>query len=162
MSDWKTNRISYALLLTPVFFVCHFLEESPGFVAWFNSHVTPGITQELFWTVNISGLIITIFVVGIEWFSRSSFSLLLAAAWFSFLMFANGTFHIAASLFDKRYVPGFFTAAFLYIPFYIWLFTNAVKSKRTKTPALIAAAVFGSLPMFLHCYLILFRGSRLV
>lgn len=161
MNDWKTNRIFLTLLFAPFLFICHFLEESPGFVEWFNSHVARGITQELFWSVNISGLIITLIVVAVEWFSRSALSLTLAVAWFGFLMFANGSFHIAASLIDRQYVPGLVTAAVLYIPFYVWLFTNAVKSKRVEVPVLIAAAVLGSIPMFIHCYLILFRGSRL-
>jgi hypothetical protein len=31
----KADDVSRALLLAPPVFVCHFLEESPGFVAWF-------------------------------------------------------------------------------------------------------------------------------
>jgi hypothetical protein len=46
------DRLSRALMCAPLVFVAHFLEESPGFVPWFNAHVTRGITAELFWTVN--------------------------------------------------------------------------------------------------------------
>lgn len=155
------NYLSRALLLAPVIFIAHFLEESPGFVAWFNSHVSRGITSTLFWQVNISALVITLAVVGIEWFSRSAFSLTLAIVWLSFLMLANAILHVAGSAVDKQYVPGLATAILLYIPFYFWLFIKAVKSKRVKVVGLVAAAVLGSLPMLIHGYLILFRGSRL-
>ncbi|MDT4896185.1 MAG: hypothetical protein QOH25_1262 [Acidobacteriota bacterium] len=155
------NYVSRALLLAPFIFIGHFLEESPGFVEWFNAHVTRGITSTLFWRVNISALVITVIVVGIEWFSRSAFSLALAIAWLSFLMLANALFHVVGGVVDKQYVPGLATAILLYIPYYSWLFLKAVKSKRVKVLGLVAAAVLGSLPMLVHGYLILFRGSRL-
>lgn len=161
MNAWKTDRISFVMVLASFIFICHFLEESPGFVEWFNSHVPRGITQEMFWSVNIYGLIITLIVVLIERFSRSALSLIIAVAWFGSLMFANSLFHIAGSLIDSQYVPGLVTSVLLYIPYFAWLFINAVKSKLVNVALLIAAAVLGSSPMLLHCYFILFRGSRL-
>jgi hypothetical protein len=153
--------VSRALLLAPFIFIVHFLEESPGFVAWFNSHVARGITPGLFWTVNFTALFITLAVVAFEWFSRTPLSLGVALAWLSFLMFANAVFHLAGSLVDGRYVPGLVTAVLLYLPFYIWLFVRAVKSRRVTAAALLVAAVPCSLPMLIHGYLILFRGDRL-
>ena len=155
------NYVSRALLLAPFIFICHFLEESPRFVEWFNSHVARGITSELFWTVNITALVITVVVVGVEWFSRSAFSLTLALLWLGFLMLANALLHIVGGVVDKKYVPGLATAILLYLPYYFWLFIEAVKSKRVKVSVLLAAAVVGSLPMLTHGYLIIFRGSRL-
>lgn len=161
MDDRKMNYVSRALLLAPFIFICHFLEESPGFVEWFNAHVARGITSGLFWRVNISALVITAMVVGIEWFSRSAFSLMLVIGWLSFLMLANAVFHIVGGVVDKQYVPGLVTAILLYIPYYSWLFMKAMKSKRVKVIGLVLAAVLGSLPMFMHGYLILFQGRRL-
>ncbi|HEX8147104.1 MAG TPA: HXXEE domain-containing protein [Pyrinomonadaceae bacterium] len=153
--------VSRALLLAPPIFVVHFLEESPGFVGWFNSHVARGITPSLFWTVNLTALSVTLAVVAFEWFSRTPLSLGAALAWLCFLMFANALFHIAGALVDKRYVPGLFTAVLLYLPFYLWLFARALKSRRVTAAALLTAAVTCSLPMLIHGYLILFRGGRL-
>src|SRR5688572_4407678 len=104
--DAQIHYASRLLLLAPVIFVCHFLEESPGFVQWFNAHVARGITSGLFWRVNLSALAITLIVVSIEWFSRSAFSLTLALVWLSFLMLANAIFHMAGGLVDRQYVPG--------------------------------------------------------
>lgn len=153
--------VSRALLLAPFVFVVHFLEESPGFVGWFNSHVARGITQSLFWGVNLTALFITLAAVLFEWFSRTPLSLDVALAWLGFLMPANALFHVAGSLVDRRYVPGLATAVLLYLPYYLWLFVRALKSRRVTAAALLAAAVPCALPMLVHGYLILFRGDRL-
>lgn len=147
------------ILLAPVIFVCHFLEESPRFVPWFNAHVARGITSDLFWTVNLTALVITLFVVVVEWLSRSSGSAILTAGWFGFLMGANALFHITGAFVDRAYVPGLITAVLLYVPYYSWMFTRT--SRRAGVVAATAAALIGAAPMLIHGYLILFRGSRL-
>jgi Protein of unknown function with HXXEE motif len=161
MNDRETTYLSRLLLLAPVIFVCHFLEESIGFVEWFNSHVARGITPTLFWTVNFTALFITLLVVGIYWLSRSGFSLALAAGWFGLLMAANAVFHIVGGIVDGRYVPGLATAILLYLPYYSWFFVKAVQSRQVGVKVLVVAAMLGSLPMLIHGYLIIFRGSRL-
>ncbi len=157
----EAKYFSRALLLAPLIFICHVLEEAPTFVQWFNAHVSPGITPEMFWQVNISGLVITILVVFFEWVSRSSLSAGLALIWFSFLMFANAILHITGALVDRAYVPGVATAIFLYLPYYSWLLVKAVKDQRINIKQLLPLIVIGSLPMLVHGYLILFRSSRL-
>lgn len=161
MNNREISNTARLLLLAPVIFVCHFLEESPGFVQWFNEHAARGITSGLFWRVNLSALVITLLVIGIDWFSRSAFSLTLAVVWLSFLMLANAIFHIVGSLVDRQYVPGLATAILLYLPYYSWFFIRAVKSKQVEIIVLAVGAVLGSLPMLIHGYLIIFRGSRL-
>lgn len=147
------------ILLAPIIFVCHFLEESPTFVSWFNAHVARGITQKLFWRVNLTALVITLIVVAVEWSSRSGASQLLVMVWFGLLMFTNAVFHITGAFVDRRYVPGLITAIVLYLPYFTWLFARGVKHKRLSIAASIAATVIGGLPMAAHGYLILFRGS---
>jgi hypothetical protein len=149
------------ILLAPLIFVCHFLEEAPTFVPWVNAHIARGITSGMFWRVNLTALVITLIVVAVEWSSRSRASHALVIAWFGFLMFANAIFHISAAFVDKRYVPGVVTAVLLYLPYFSWLFARGVKHKRLSVAASIVAAVIGGLPMAAHGYLILFRGSRL-
>jgi len=112
--------------------------------------------------VNTYGLLITIAVAAIEWSARSPFSLTLALAWLSFLMLANAVFHVTAAFVDQRYVPGLGTAVVVYLPYYGWLFWKAIKTNRVKTVVLMLVAIAGALPMFIHGYYILFRGTRLV
>jgi len=149
------------ILLAPPIFIVHFLEEAPTFVSWFNSHVARGITSEMFWRVNLTALVITLIVVAVEWFSQSSLSLVLVVAWLGCLMLANGIFHIVGAIVDGRYVPGLITAALLYLPYYFWLFMRGVKSGKVAPLVLILAAIIGAIPMCVHGYLIVFRGSRL-
>lgn len=149
------------LLLAPVIFVCHFLEEGPGFVEWFNAHVARGITEPLFWQVNLTGLAITVAVVALEWVSPSPFSAVALVAWFSFLMLANAALHVVGALYDRAYVPGLVTAVVLYLPFGVWLLRRIVQSRRLHGITVATAAVLGALPMLVHGYLIIFRGSRL-
>jgi uncharacterized membrane protein HdeD (DUF308 family) len=156
-----TSDLSRAVLIAPIIFVCHFVEESPWFVEWFNSHVARGITSGTFWRVNLTALMITLTVVAIEYLSRSGFSLTLIVGWLGFLMLANAVFHIVAAIVDRTYVPGLVTAILLYVPYYVWLFASAMKSRRSNAAILIAAAGLCSIPMVVHGYLIVFRGDRL-
>jgi Protein of unknown function with HXXEE motif len=158
LSAQSKGRLFDPILLAPVIFVCHFLEESPTFVPWFNAHVARGITSDLFWTVNLTALAITLFVVVIEWVSRSSTSAILTLGWFGFLMGANALFHITGGFVERAYVPGLITALLLYVPYYSCLLVRGVK--RAGSASIVAAAT-GAAPMLIHGYLILFRGRRL-
>lgn len=149
------------LLLAPVIFVAHFLEESSGFVPWFNAHVVRGISQPLFWSVNLTALAITVAVVAIEWFSHSAPSALIVAAWLGFLMLANALFHVAGAMRDGSYMPGLITAVSLYVPYCALLAWRLAAERRVSAGALAAAAALGALPMLVHGYLIVFRHSRL-
>lgn len=149
------------ILVAPLIFIAHFWEEAPSFVPWFNSHVARGITQGAFWRVNLTGLVITLMVVVFESLSHSGVSLVLAIGWFSFLMFANAILHITGAVVDGDYVPGVITAVILYLPYFSLLFARGLRSKRASLAVLLLSVIVGALPMLVHGYLILFRGSRL-
>ncbi len=153
--------LRFLLLAAPVVFIVHFLEEGPGFVTWFNAHVARGITEPLFWTVNYTALAITIAVVILEWLSRTTFSATIVIAWLSFLMLANALFHLAGALVDRAYMPGLVTALLLYLPFYAWVATTTFRTRRIPGSVMATAALIGALPMLIHGYLIIWRGSRL-
>ncbi len=153
--------LRFIIILAPFIFICHFMEESPGFVNWFNSHVGRGITSGLFWNVNISALVITVIVTIIELFAPSAVSASIVILWLSFLMLANAIFHITGGIVDQKYVPGLITAIVLYIPYYFLVVGSILKKQRLKLSSLIILALLGSSLMLIHGYLILFRGSRL-
>jgi len=157
----RSSGLGPILLLAPFVFVVHFLEEAPGFVFWFNAHVARGITAPLFWMVNLTALAITIVVVGVEWLMRTTASATLVVAWFGFLMLANSVLHIVGSVADRAYMPGLITAIILYLPFSIWIIARVVRRRILSVPATAVTAAIGALPMLVHGYLIIFRGSRL-
>ena len=156
-----SDQLRRGLLLAPLVFVAHFLEESRGFVPWFNAHVTTGITQDSFWAVNTTGLLITVLLILGFWAIQSAGSALLVVAWLSFLMLTNAIFHITAAIIDRAYVPGLVTAVVLYLPYCAWVGAQVVRSSRVAASMVAASAVLGGIPMAVHGYRILFLGSRL-
>jgi len=160
-TDARGPGLGLPFLLAPVIFIAHFLEEAPQFVDWFNAHVARGITSELFWTVNYTALAITLAVVALEWLTRTAASAVLVVAWFGFLFFANAFLHIVATLADGAYMAGLVTAVLLYLPFYAWVIARILRTRRLSPGVTAVSAILGAIPMLLHGYLIIFRGSRL-
>ena len=150
----------FALLL-PLVFVLHVVEEAPRFVAWFNSLVTPGITQRLFLSVNAFALTITLCVAVLVAITREPAAGLVGVAWVGFLMGANGLFHIVGTIALGRYCPGVVTGTLLYLPVSM-LFSRAVVHELGVRPVTAGVvALLGGIPMYIHGYLIIFQGSRL-
>jgi Protein of unknown function with HXXEE motif len=86
---------------------------------------------------------------------------LLAVAWVALLMLANGLFHGAAALVHARYCPGVVTGTLVYVPFAIAFIRAVQRELDVPLAGTAVAAVVGSVPMLVHGYLIVFRGSRL-
>jgi hypothetical protein len=155
------DRLSRGLLVAPLVFVAHVLEESRGFVPWFNAHVTPGITPDLFWAVNAAALLVTVLVATVYWATGTGAAMVLVVAWLSFLMLTNAVFHITGAVVDRGYVPGLATAILLYLPYTGWVAAQVVRDRRVAPGLLAAAAAVGAIPMAVHGYRILFLGTRL-
>jgi hypothetical protein len=155
------DRLGRGLLLAPAIFVAHFVEESRGCVPWFNAHASPDITERSFSAVNLTGLVITLAIVAAYHATRSPGAVLAAVAWLGFLMLANGLFHLIGAVVDRAYVPGLVTAVLLYLPYCAWIAREVSRGGGVRPTSAAVAAVLGGLPMAIHGYLILFRGSRL-
>lgn len=149
------------VLFVPLVFVAHVLEEAPGFVAWFNSLVPRGITQSTFLAVNATGLVITLVLVGLVAAARDPVSGLALAAWVGFLFLANGLLHLVGTIVHGRYAPGVVTGTVLYLPYGALLLRSIARDLAVDRRAVLGAAALGGIPMLVHGYLIVFRGSRL-
>jgi hypothetical protein len=157
----RRPRISLLAALAPAIFVVHFLEEGHRFVPWFNARVARGITPGLFWTVNLTGLVITTLLAATVWAAPSAGSGVATFAWLSFLFAANALFHITAAVVDRDYMPGLVTAVVLYVPFYLAFGRELLRGERVRVSTLAAVGALCATPMLVHGYLIVFRGSRL-
>lgn len=158
----RDNRLIGRLaLLAPVVFVLHVLEEAPAFVAWFNSLVEPDISEPLFLTVNAVAFLITLALAGALAASRAPAVAVIDLAWLGFLFFANALLHLIGTVVHDRYSPGTVTAVCLYVPYFVLLFTVIIRRLRVPWGVALLATVLGALPMVVHGYLIVFRGSRL-
>ena len=149
------------VLIAPIVFIVHVVEEAPGFVAWFNGLVPRGITQNLFLTVNAVALIITALIALLVAASPDTATGLILGAWIGFLMLANGLFHLVATIAHGRYCPGVITGIGLYFPYGVVLLRRIVRELDLRPLLVAGAAALGAVPMLVHGYLIVFRGSRL-
>jgi hypothetical protein len=157
----RRPRIALLAAIAPAIFVVHFLEEGHRFVPWFNAHVAQGITPRLFWTVNLTGLVITTLLALSVWAAPSAGTGVVTFAWLSFLFGANALFHIAAAAVDRAYMPGLVTAILLYVPFYVAFGRELRRGAHIRLSTLAAVGALCATPMLVHGYLIVFRGSRL-
>jgi hypothetical protein len=148
-------------LSLPVVFALHVAEEAPLFVEWFNARVTPQITQGSFVAVNAVAFLITVCLAGLLTVSRGPLEGLFGAAWVGFLMLANGLFHLIATIADGSYCPGVFTGTVIYLPLSILFIRGVAREAQVPLFMATAAAMAGGIPMGIHGYLIVFRGSRL-
>ena len=149
------------VLFAPFVFILHVLEELPGFVTWFNILVPRGINQRTFLSVNAAALAITIALVLLVAAWPHPGSGLLLAAWVGFLFIANGLLHLVGTIAHERYSPGVVTGTLLYLPYGALLLQRIVRDLALKPGVVIGNATLGGIPMLVHGYLIVFRGSRL-
>ncbi|HET6891669.1 MAG TPA: HXXEE domain-containing protein [Pyrinomonadaceae bacterium] len=148
-------------LAMPLVFIAHVLEELPRFVAWFNGLVNPPISQAAFLSVNATALAITIIVAILVATIHDTLFGLIGVAWVGFLMLANGLFHIVATVALSRYCPGVATATVLYLPFSVLFIRAVVREFGLNSPVTSSVALLAGIPMYIHGYLIVFRGGRL-
>jgi uncharacterized membrane protein HdeD (DUF308 family) len=158
----RIPRLRSLTLALPVVFALHVVEEAPRFVSWFNSHVTPGITQPQFLAVNGCALGITLAVVSLLLIAPNPVSGVMAVAWIALLMLANGAFHLIATIVHREYSPGVMTGTLIYLPMAVTFMRAVSRELHVPASVIAASALLGCLPMVAHGYLIVFRGSRLI
>lgn len=157
-----TRHLRRWLLLAPVVFLLHVAEEAPGLVDWFNRHVQPPMTQPIFIVLNAGSFIITALLVLLAVTRGVGRWLALAlVGWLSFLMLANGTLHVLASLWFREYVPGVVTAMVCYFPYFAVAFRILRDAAPLSTRAAATAALIGAAPMLIQGGGVLLIGRRL-
>jgi uncharacterized protein with HXXEE motif len=152
-------QVRMLILLAPLIYAAHILEEAPGYIRWVNSVVDHGYPdQGHFFAGNLPSIAITALIAAIAAITLNRGALLAMLAWLSYFMFANAIFHIVATVVLRRYSPGTITAAALYLPYFAWF----VWYMRTRVPtwAVAAVALIFGMPMFIQAYMIVFRGTR--
>jgi hypothetical protein len=152
-------QVRALILLAPLVYAAHILEEAPGYIRWLNSVVDRGVPdQGHFFVGNLPSITITALIAVIAAITLNRGALLVMLAWLSYFMLANGIFHIVATIVLRRYSPGTITAAALYLPYFAW-FVNYMRSRAPAWAVAAVALIFG-LPMFIQAYMIVFRGTR--
>lgn len=150
------------LWLAPIVYLLHVAEEAPSLVAWFNRHVEPKMTDEMFVILNTGAAVITLVLVAaatVRGVTRGmAFALL---AWLGFLMLTNGTLHVVASLVFREYAPGTVTAILLYLPYFALVFRALRRTPGVTTRSALVASAVGVVPMLTQGIGVLVFGRRL-
>ncbi|MDZ7344332.1 MAG: HXXEE domain-containing protein, partial [candidate division KSB1 bacterium] len=128
----------------PLVFGLHVAEEPPNFVKWFNSLVVDNISQQSLLAVKGAAFAITLIVTALAASTRENASIFLALAGLSFLMFANGLFHLTATIVHGIYSPGAITSALLYLPYFVWFVWSVIKAKKFSAASIAATILMGS------------------
>ncbi len=147
------------ILLAPLIYAAHILEEAPGYMRWVNSIVDhPFPDQGHFFAGNLPSMTITALIAVAAAITLNRGVLLGMLAWLAYFMFANAIFHIVATVVLRRYSPGTITSAVLYLPYFAWFFLYL----KTRVPVWLMAGfvLFFGMPMFVQGYMIVFRGTR--
>jgi Protein of unknown function with HXXEE motif len=153
------------LLLAPVIFAAHVLEEAPGllsagYVSWFNSIVPNGLGEPGFVRANIAPLLITAALAGLAAFVPRLWIMYILLIWLTHFMFANALFHLLATVVLHRYSPGVVTGAAFYLPFFAWFVRDLRKRFRASPEIILLIVILAGLPMFLQTYMVIFKHSR--
>jgi hypothetical protein len=152
-------QVRLLILLAPLIYAAHILEEAPGYIRWVNSVVDHGYPdQGHFFTGNLPSIVITALIAVIAAVTLNRGALLAMLAWLSYFMFANAIFHIVATVVLWRYSPGTITAAALYLPYFVW-FVLYMRTRIRLWAIAVVSLIFG-MPMFIQAYMIVFRGTR--
>jgi hypothetical protein len=147
------------LLLAPLLFGAHVLEEAPGYLDWFNRVAKPPIIADHFLSGQIPPFLITAVLAGLAAWTSKTWALLLLLVWSTHFIFANALYHVIASIATASYSPGLITAVVLYLPFFVWFMAYLRKQGIADWLLLLFVALFG-LPMYLQTYMVSFRGMR--
>jgi hypothetical protein len=148
------------MLLAPVLFLLHILEEVPGFLHWLNNVRSPAVPESGYLAGNLPFLMITsVLAVAAVSFRRKGPALVLLV-WLSYIMFANTLFHVTATLVLGRYCPGLITAVALYLPYYFW-FVGYLRTKlQIPTVVVATTALFANLVVYYEWHTVLFEAAR--
>jgi len=162
MKDFLNINPQKAVLITPIIFILHVLEEFPSLVCWMNTLTDAGISQSFFITVNGFGLVITVFLSWMMYRISEGIMVILNIIWISFFMFANAIFHITASIVYHIYSPGMITSVIFYFPFFCWFLLLVMKIYKIRFGLILLPVILGSIPMLVHGYFILFEGRIII
>jgi hypothetical protein len=160
-STWvKAVHPGLFVLLAPVLFLVHILEEVPGFLPWLNSVRSPAVPESGYLAGNVPYLLITtVLAVAAASYRRKGPALLLLI-WLSYIMFANTLFHVTATVVLRRYCPGLITAVTLYLPYFFW-FAGYLRTKFQIPLSVVAGtALFSSWVVYYQWHTVLFEAAR--
>jgi len=147
------------ILLAPILYLAHILEEAPGYIRWFNVAVSGRLPEGHFVTENLPPMLATSIIATAALSMRRGF-LLLMLSWISYFMLANGLFHVEATMYLVKYCPGTVTATLLYLPYFGWFVWYLRTRLEMSLGLLVLVTMLAGAPMLIQGFMIVFLGQR--
>ena len=112
---------SLLIWLFPIAVLFHVIEELNGFAYWVTNVLQGEMHIHAFYRNIVIGIIITIILCHITFFTRTAGATFLLFLWVSAIQFWDFVFHMYAQYRFQTYSPGYFTAVLLCLPIYSYL-----------------------------------------
>ncbi len=135
------------LWLVPAAYFVHILEESPRFVPWAQKYLGAPETFGQFVIGNVIFMAYVIIATSLAIFYTSEWTLILglsAAAW----IFSNFLIHAYFTLRTGIYSPGVVTAGAIYVPVFLYIYSNFWASGLLSTLDVIMSFIIGFAIMY--------------
>jgi len=155
-----TANPGWIILLAPVLFLVHILEEVPGFLRWLNSITSTPVSEGGLLAANLPSLLITAVLAAATALLRRKGPAVALLFWLSYFMFANTLFHVTATVVLRRYCPGLITAVALYLPYYLWFARYARSGLQIPSGVVVASAGLASFMVYLEWHTVIFATAR--
>ena len=135
------------LWLVPAAYFVHILEESPRFVPWAQKYLGAPETFGQFVLGNVIFMAYVIIAASLAIFYTSEWTLIIglsAAAW----IFSNFLIHAYFTLRTGIYSPGVVTAGAIYVPVFLYIYSNFWASGLLSTLDVILSFIIGFAIMY--------------
>jgi hypothetical protein len=131
-----------------------------GFTAWYRSYrpdIAASVSNRFLFWINVA-LLLACFSAGVDGPSPYGAALFLTV---TALLFANGLFHLVATIKGRRYAPGLVTGVVLYLPLAIIGYAVVLQSHRASLGTAVVAAILGGSYQFISWSIHRRRAARL-
>jgi Protein of unknown function with HXXEE motif len=157
---WERGHFYSRLLwVFPLVYLAHILEESRGFPDWVNGVLQGRFSSVAFCLANSWFMVVLLALTRLAAHRKTRLVTAVLFFWLSGQVFWDAVFHIYTENHFSTYSPGFFTAAFLYVPLYAFFVYLALREGFLSVRAWLLGLVAGALVLGLVIWAGLYRFS---
>ena len=155
--------ISYRfILVVPVAYAIHVLEESFGFPQWVCTHFSVSFTTSQFRFNNLLFLAISMVLTWIVYRYPGRIVVFFFLAWLSGLFLHNALFHIGGTAYFKDFSPGLISSALIYLPLSLLVANLILRKTSLKKVELLMAFILGGVAHYAFIVVDLYGWDRIV
>ena len=153
------SDFSRVVLIMPLAYAFHVLEESFGFPQWVSKNFTITFTTSQFRRNNLLFFAISIFIALIVYKLPRKFMVFIFLSWVAGLFFHNALFHIGTTVYFQNYSPGLISSIIIYVPLSL-IYYKLVSSEGVLTKfEIIFSFILGGIIHYFFIFIDLFSWN---